>query len=129
MTSGGLDAVAFYEQVAPEESTKALYELKTEILEESGLQQIAVRKSQPMTTKLGGQKVDRRSFFPMKATIWVFTFVELLIFYSMTISVSLVHMLGSIWLLPPGQTSIGNPFGGIAVALVSGREERRYDRG
>lgn len=129
VTSGSLDADAFYEQVAPEDSIKALYELTTELSEETGHQQIAVRKSQPMTTKLGGQKVDRRSFFPMKATTWVFAFVELLIFYSMIISVNLVHMLGSIWLLPPGQTSIGNPFGRIAVALVSGREKRRYDRG
>ncbi len=66
-----MDADAFYEQVSPEASITALWLLMNEIAAETGHKQIAVRKTRPMSTLLGGQPVDMKSYFPMLASTWV----------------------------------------------------------
>jgi len=128
VAQGLFDASAFYEQVAPRTAILALAFFLLSAASWLGLASISVAKTIPMTTKLGGLLHPRiPSFFPAKALVWTLTFVEIYMWFGAFISVNVVEALDAVWMIAPGATAIGSPFGRVCVALVSGRQELEFD--
>lgn len=126
---GTVDAPAYYETVPPGLSVNALIFYIVRAWRTSPFRHVGVRRSKKLEAKLCTPRQDPliNDYFPESAGTWTFSFIEMLLYYAAYINWRFTQAFGAVWVCPSTATMIGNPFGRIAVALVSGRAALEFD--